>query len=95
MKTTSKLISTLSAFVASAAMMVESADARKFNASRLQVSIWCNGGSEYGTNSSGGYGCLNDNGWIDCNANGQCEGGRHARRAGNQRSSALPPARKR
>lgn len=95
MKTTSKMILTLAAFAASALVMVESAQARKFNASRLQVAVWCNGGSEYGTNSSGGYGCLNDNGWIHCEANGQCEGGRHARRAGERRSSALPPARKR
>ena len=51
----------------------------KLSATRQQVSAACqaNGGVEYGTGaSSGNYGCVTDNAWVDCNDKGKCEGGR-------------------
>ena len=52
---------------------------QKLNATREQVSAAChaNDGVEWGTGaSSGRYGCITDNAWIECDANGKCEGGR-------------------
>lgn len=72
----------------------ETAEARKFTGSRLSVHIWCGSdGAEYGSNGTGEYGCDNDNGWVHCNANDECEGGRHSRTVRNNKPSKLPPAR--
>ena len=51
---------------------------QKLNATRDQVSAACqaNDGVEWGTGaSSGRYGCMTDNAWVECDANGKCEGG--------------------
>lgn len=81
MKITSKLIMALAAIATVSVFMAESAQARKFNASRAAVKNACgSGGLSWGTGGSGEYGCANGNGWVICEANGQCEGGRNARR---------------
>ncbi|MGD9913668.1 MAG: hypothetical protein AB7S80_06265 [Rhizobiaceae bacterium] len=53
--------------------------ANAMTASREQVEAACRaqGGTSWGTGaSSGQYGCVSDGGWIVCNPNGTCEGGR-------------------
>lgn len=55
------------------------AEKQKLNATRDQVSVACqaNNGVEWGTGSSSGrYGCMTDNAWVECDSNGKCEGGR-------------------
>jgi hypothetical protein len=52
---------------------------QKLNATREQVSAACQGndGVEWGTGaSSGRYGCITESAWVECDANGNCEGGR-------------------
>ena len=76
------------------------ADKKKLNATREQVSAACqaNDGVEWGTGaSSGRYGCITDNAWVECDANGSCEGGqatataerRTARGNGNELLQAM------
>lgn len=61
---------------------------QKLNATREQVSAACqaNDGVEWGTGaSSGRYGCMTDNAWVECDANGKCEGG-HASATADRRT---------
>src|SRR5262245_4842017 len=54
------------------------AESKKLNASREQVAAACDssGGFQWGTGSdSGRYGCMTENAWVECDANGKCEGG--------------------
>ncbi len=64
------------------------AEKQKLNATREQVSAACqaNDGVEWGTGaSSGRYGCMTDNAWVECDANGNCEGG-HAGATADRRT---------
>jgi hypothetical protein len=64
------------------------AEKQKLNATREQVSAACeaNDGVEWGTGaSSGRYGCMTDNAWVECDANGKCEGG-HASATADRRT---------
>jgi len=54
------------------------ADKQKVKATREQVASACdaNGGFQWGTDADGGrYGCMTENAWVECDANGNCEGG--------------------
>jgi len=65
------------------------AEKQKLNATREQVSAACqaNDGVEWGTGaSSGRYGCMTDNAWVECDANGNCEGG-HASTTADRRTA--------
>ena len=57
---------------------------KKLKATRAQVASACesSGGLAWGTEAtSGGYGCVTDNAWIDCDEGGDCEGGTASRTA--------------
>jgi hypothetical protein len=65
------------------------ADKQKVKATRDQVAAACdaNGGFQWDTGADGGrYGCMTENAWVECDANGNCEGGQ-ASSAANRRSS--------
>lgn len=82
---------------------------KKVQASKAQVSQACQaaGGFEWGTEDpppdsrpedeggSGRYGCITDNSWIECDANGDCEGGqaeaRNPSRPGFGRAVTVAP----
>ncbi|MFM9842713.1 MAG: hypothetical protein ACKVOI_07065 [Dongiaceae bacterium] len=67
------------AVVSLAIDVCRAAEKQKLSATREQVSAACqaNDGVEWGTGaSSGRYGCMTDNAWVECDANGTCEGGR-------------------
>jgi len=54
------------------------AESKKLSVSRDQVAAACelSGGFQWGTGSdSGRYGCMTENAWVECDADGQCEGG--------------------
>ncbi|MEQ8452550.1 MAG: hypothetical protein RIB97_23015 [Nitratireductor sp.] len=57
---------------------------RKVKATRDQVRTACEKNDDnigYGTHAKkGGYGCVTDNGFIDCKENGECTGGTVERR---------------
>lgn len=77
-------------------LMPQPADAMRFNASRATVLAMCDrmGGGSF--NDSQAYGCANENGWVFCESNGSCEGGRVARETRRTtQPRALPPARNR
>ncbi|MGI9402576.1 MAG: hypothetical protein ACR2O0_15070 [Rhizobiaceae bacterium] len=96
MKTSTKAILAFSAIVVTASVLAETAQARKFNASRARVEAACgSSGAAYGTRSNGAYGCVNDNGWVHCTARGSCEGGRASRQTSRNSSRAMPPSRNR
>jgi hypothetical protein len=62
---------------------------QKVKATREQVAAACdaNGGFQWGTGAdSGRYGCMTDNAWVECDSNGNCEGG-HASTTANRRSA--------
>ena len=64
------------------------ADKQKVKATRDQVAAAChaNGGFQWGTGADGGrYGCMTENAWVECDANGNCEGGQAS---SNRRSVA-------
>jgi hypothetical protein len=66
------------------------ADKQKVKATRDQVAAACdaNGGFQWGTGAdSGRYGCMTENAWVECDANGNCEGGQ-ASAAANRHSVA-------
>jgi hypothetical protein len=56
---------------------------QQLNASRSQVEAACdaNGGFAWGTGaSSGRYGCMTDGAWVECDEQGDCEGGQAIRK---------------
>ncbi|MDJ0948761.1 MAG: hypothetical protein QNJ94_07560 [Alphaproteobacteria bacterium] len=60
-------------------------------ASRDQVRAACEaqGGSGWGYNAnSGRYGCISNDGWIECDSDGDCAGGRADRRPAASGGSA-------
>lgn len=82
------MIRTITTALLSVALALTSAAAsatqnQKLNASRSQVEAACdaNGGFAWGTGAAGGrYGCMTDEAWVECDAGGNCEGGRAARK---------------
>lgn len=82
------MIRTLSTALLSIGLALTSAAAsaaenQQLNASRSQVEAACdaNGGFAWGTGATGGrYGCMTDEAWVECDAEGNCEGGRAARK---------------
>lgn len=96
MKYVRTALSILTAAAAIGAFAAGSAEARKLFAGRTQVLAACNAnnGVGWGYNGVGDYGCLTNRGWIYCEANGSCEGGRigDSRRV-SRPSSSLPPPR--
>jgi len=93
-RTSLMMFAALAATALGAGMFADTADARKFNASRARVLAACDqyGGGAF--SDANAYGCAGDNGWIYCTANGSCEGGRTARRTSRKNNRALPPARR-
>jgi len=76
------------AFISLTVDASSAAEKQKLNATREQVSAACeaNDGVEWGTGaSSGRYGCMTDNAWVECDANGKCEGG-HASATADRRT---------
>ena len=76
------------AFVSLTVDASSAAGKQKLNATREQVSAACqaNDGVEWGTGAnSGRYGCMTDNAWVECDANGKCEGG-HASATADRRT---------
>jgi hypothetical protein len=74
-----------------AADVATAADKQKLNATREQVGAACdaNGGFQWGTGaSSGRYGCMTENAWVECDADGNCEGGQASATPGRRTSLA-------
>lgn len=97
MKMTAFMLAALAITTIGSSFIADTAEARKFNASRNRVEAACDqyGEVAFGTRGRGQYGCAGDNGWIFCEANGRCEGGRTASRTTRKRPSAkLPLARR-
>jgi hypothetical protein len=98
MKPVMTKLALFAAVLACASILAATADARKLFATRAQVRAACEanngGGWGYGSNT-GDYGCVSNGGWIYCQADGSCEGGRARRPAerSGSRSRALPKAR--
>lgn len=85
---TTAMLSTALALASAAASAEEN---QQVSASRSQVEAACdaNGGFAWGTGAAGGrYGCITDNAWIECDGQGDCEGGRAARKTPVRRSGA-------
>lgn len=82
------MIRTIATVLLSTALVLTSvagsaAKNQQLDASRSQVEAACdaNGGFAWGTGaSSGRYGCMTDEAWVECDADGNCEGGRAARK---------------
>jgi hypothetical protein len=88
----------LAAATARSALSVSSAEARKLFASRAQVHAACesHNGIGWGWNGTGDYACFTKTGWIHCDPNGACDGGRGVAtppRRVSRPSSSLPPPR--
>lgn len=66
---------------------------KKLKATREQVRTACEKNDDnigYGTHADkGGYGCVTDNGFIDCKENGECTGGTAERRVKTRRLPRL------
>lgn len=86
MKTMTVAMSALALSGIMTGMLAETADAKgkHLKATRAQVAKACkaNGGAGYGFKRNerhpfnGGYGCMTNKAWINCQRNGKCKGGR-------------------
>lgn len=85
----------LSAALALAAAAAPAAQKQQLDASRSEVAAACdaNDGFAWGTGAADGrYGCMTDDAWVECDAQGNCEGGRAARKAPVGRVNPPGPA---
>ena len=94
MKTKTLTIATASLTLLATGFFADAVQARKMNASFNQVAAMCQAtdGKFLWSRSTGTYGCENDNGYIYCQSNGQCEGERDARTRARP-TAKMPPAR--